>query len=747
MIVDDEPQIRKLLIRTLEAEGYTVTAAKDGKAAVDIYRTMPQDAVITDMHMPGMDGLALIHAIQRLDSDAAIIVLTGYGELDNAVDALRNDGVYHYLTKPMESPEVLFIAVSEAIEKRRLVLQNKALLSKLQRSNRILDSRVKERTQELDAANRQLTEELNRRKRSEEALEQARQNLEHKVAQRTSRLVDLNQQLKAKVEEQRRTEAALVKSEHNAQVQLLELELLYSSSPAGFCMLDKDMKLIRGNKTMAQIVGLPLENQLGNTLQQISPRLSAQIETTCRKLMSTSQPRLSYLVSLSNRDSSKPTTHWLASSYPLILQDGTAVATCHVFQNITELRHAEQQISRSKTILQAMFDGISDPLVAVDHQMTIRLLNKAAKEYYGLNNFHDMLGKRCLEASFFPSTAETLNISDVVTSGKSEMFERPGFMDKEKIEKVAVYPLSKSAIGLSGAIIQITDITETKSLERQLLQNEKLASLGMLVAGIAHEINNPNGFISFNLPILRKYVDAMVTEMDSHQVMQRPIDWFGLPFDKFKDEVFSLIGNMEHGTQRISKIVSSLRALVRSETNSGSHPPISMSDIIDHVQTLVRVELQQRVQVFTVECPDDLPLIKVDTEAFEQVMINLLINAAHAADKTQAWIKLTVARSASDTLTIEIQDNGCGIDKTLQEKIFSPFFTTKEPGAGTGIGLSLCHNLVKSLGGHIEVESTVGEGSTFRLILPVQFVNNPTLSDSKSAPEARPKQALASPTM
>jgi signal transduction histidine kinase len=121
-----------------------------------------------------------------------------------------------------------------------------------------------------------------------------------------------------------------------------------------------------------------------------------------------------------------------------------------------------------------------------------------------------------------------------------------------------------------------------------------------------------------------------------------------------------------------------------------------------------------------VEIPDSLPLIISDSEALEQIVLNLLINAVHACDKEDSWIRLEVKQGhpSKDTCVIEVSDNGCGIEEGVKERIFDPFFTTKTSAQGTGLGLYICHSLAHSLGGTIEVDSTAGHGAAFRIILP-----------------------------
>jgi signal transduction histidine kinase len=175
---------------------------------------------------------------------------------------------------------------------------------------------------------------------------------------------------------------------------------------------------------------------------------------------------------------------------------------------------------------------------------------------------------------------------------------------------------------------------------------------------------------------------------------------------------------MEHGAQRISKIVASMNTLAQSKTVDGSLRKCRLEQVLEQVETLCSGELKRVGQRLTINCPADLPELMLDAGSLEQVLINLLMNAAQAADKPDAWVRLTVERRQRDIVVIVVQDNGCGMDDTIRQKIFDPFFTTKAPGSGTGLGMAICHNLVASMGGTIQVESVVGQGSTFRITLP-----------------------------
>jgi signal transduction histidine kinase len=399
-------------------------------------------------------------------------------------------------------------------------------------------------------------------------------------------------------------------------------------------------------------------------------------------------------------------------------------------QVIKDLLKSQEPIRLSKLMLQSVFDGISDPLVIVDRHLNVQMLNHAAKTYYKINDYKDILGKSYETLFHNESAYRQCIFPQALSSGQAMVFERPALMADGDIEKVTIYPLSSSVSRLDGAIIQITDVTETKAIERQIIQNEKLAALGLLVSGVAHEINNPNNFITFNIPILKSYLKALLAHVSSdNNNSQTAQNWFGMTFNDFGNEMFELIANLQHGTRRIAEIVDNLRTLVGAQTGGQVRQPCDMLKIIGHVDTLCRSEIQQYVTTFEVRCPDDLPMVISDSAALEQILINLLINAAHAANKPDSKITLAVAVN-NGTLKLEVEDNGAGMEEKTLKKIFDPFFTTKDPGLGAGLGLSVCHGLINAMHGALKVKSVLNSGTVFSVELPVRYADEQAYPNS-----------------
>ncbi|RJQ79671.1 MAG: hypothetical protein C4519_10890 [Desulfobacteraceae bacterium] len=262
------------------------------------------------------------------------------------------------------------------------------------------------------------------------------------------------------------------------------------------------------------------------------------------------------------------------------------------------------------------------------------------------------------------------------------------------------------------------EIANRKILERQIIQSEKLAALGRMVAGIAHEINNPNNFINFNIPILKEYIQEIIPIIDDYAKGQA--DWviLNMPYPEFRRDFRKLIDNIENGSRRINRIVSDLKDFSRKKDNV-RQDWVDIREVIESTLTICGGKLRKMVDSLEISIPEHLPKIYTDPEIVELILINLLINAAEATEKENGRVKLSASLDAlKDGLRIEVSDNGCGMDEQTIKRIFDPFFTTKPSKEGSGLGLYLCLSLADRINIAIDVKSAQGAGSIFELTIP-----------------------------
>jgi signal transduction histidine kinase/GAF domain-containing protein len=380
----------------------------------------------------------------------------------------------------------------------------------------------------------------------------------------------------------------------------------------------------------------------------------------------------------------------------------------------------QEQLQQSKSRLQAVVDGISEPLILLGEDLVVKMLNRTAAEYYGLSEYKDILDSKChqmLRASAAP--CDGCEVPAAVSSGKSLIFERKGFMDPDRLEQVFIYPIKGKGVDTHDILLRISDITEQRMFEKQLIHSEKMSSLGVLVSSIAHEINNPNSFISFNIPILRDYIEEVMPIVDGYAANHRDLEICHMAYPEFRKDIANLLENIEHGSGRITRFVSNLKEFSQAKEKVEERW-FEITPLIERVLSICKVQLKKNVKSFVTNIPENLPRIWSDPFFLEQILLNLLVNAAQAVDKNDSRIDLKVEIRPSwlDHTILEVKDNGAGMDENTMQEIFDPFFTTKSKAGGTGLGLYVTHNLVQSLRGRIETESEPGKGSTFRVILP-----------------------------
>jgi len=269
-------------------------------------------------------------------------------------------------------------------------------------------------------------------------------------------------------------------------------------------------------------------------------------------------------------------------------------------------------------------------------------------------------------------------------------------------------------------------LTQLKDAQVQLLQAEKMASLGQLAAGVAHEINNPMGFINSNLSTLKKYI---VNVKEYFLGIDRAISTGGnlqeemgrlkrsKKIDFILDDISSVIDESLEGTDRVKTIVKDLKDF--SHQDLGTLSDYDVNKGLKSTLNIVWNELKYRAEV--VEEFSEVPLVRCYPQQLNQVFMNILVNAAQAIPERG---KITVRSYAEDdNVIVEISDTGTGIKLEDQSKIFEPFFTTKDVGKGTGLGLSISYRIIEKHGGKIEVVSEMGVGTTFKIRLPRQYQN------------------------
>jgi signal transduction histidine kinase len=295
----------------------------------------------------------------------------------------------------------------------------------------------------------------------------------------------------------------------------------------------------------------------------------------------------------------------------------------------------------------------------------------------------------------------------------NELTERNRSLQREKAEQEAL-------------------VKKLADMQTHLLQSEKLAALGQLAAGVAHEINNPIGFVNSNLGSLEHYFVKLQRILDHVEASEARLETLGVEGQTFvtalrqlqletdyaylKEDIPALLAESREGVTRVKKIVQDLRDFSRADTRQ-EWEVVNLREGIESTLNIVHNEIKYHADV-VMEC-DDLPRVECIPSQINQVFMNLLVNAAHAMPDGKRGTITVRCRKMNEAAWVEIADTGIGIAKENLQRIFDPFYTTKPIGKGTGLGLSLSYGIVERHQGRIEVESEPGVGTTFRIILPI----------------------------
>jgi polar amino acid transport system substrate-binding protein len=257
---------------------------------------------------------------------------------------------------------------------------------------------------------------------------------------------------------------------------------------------------------------------------------------------------------------------------------------------------------------------------------------------------------------------------------------------------------------------------ELRRNQQQLVQADKMAALGVLVSGVAHEINNPNGMILLNMPILKDVCNDMLVTLEQQQ---SDLELGGLSFQRVRQELPLMLDEMQDGARRIKRIVEDLKDFARQD-DAALMEPLELNQVAKAAVRLVDRSLRTATNRFEAEYTEPLPMIQGNSQRIEQVLVNLLLNACQALSDTNRGIFLHTFVDDTNTMVgVSVRDEGCGIAPEHLDRLTDPFFTTKRESGGTGLGLSVSTGIVKEHGGNLLFSSPPGQGTTVTLLLPI----------------------------
>ena len=351
-----------------------------------------------------------------------------------------------------------------------------------------------------------------------------------------------------------------------------------------------------------------------------------------------------------------------------------------------------QTLRETKTLNDLIIENAADGVIAIDRQGDVTTMNPAAEMITGYT-LNELVGRPY--ATLFSDPHFASPVLDTLAHGTEHLAQEVSFPARDRTIELSVTTsrIHNPNGELIGALVIFSDLTARKETQRRLAQTERLATLGELMAGVAHEVRNPltaiRGYVQIirqqtSLPVHQEYLSVVLKEIDSiNRVIQQLLDF--------------------------------------SRPRQSQWQQVLLNSLIEETLILVQTSGVQARIAFNVEQDKGLPAIVADRELLKQVILNILINAVQAIS-ARGEIRIRTWQYSATQQAVMIEDNGCGIDIALQKKIFDPFFTTK--ASGTGLGLALSQRIINAHQGDIHVASIPGYGTTFTLILPINPQGN-----------------------
>ena len=364
-----------------------------------------------------------------------------------------------------------------------------------------------------------------------------------------------------------------------------------------------------------------------------------------------------------------------------------------MIDRINELENLVETISRGKMAWQSTFDVITDPVMIIDNDYNVTRANKALAEVRG-HDVRTIIGKKCYEVlAGYSEPCPRCPVKKTLEDHQPHSAELQPFPSGHHYY-VNTYSMSEESSARQEFVLHYRNITEEKELHKRLFQSEKMAAVGTLAGGIAHEINNPLGAIL-------AFTQLVLEEIDTDH-----------PSAKDLQEI-------EAATKRCRRIVKDLLNFSRQSYDE-KPTPVDLNDVISKSMAMVEINTKNTPVDITVEKASQLPKVQGHFHKLQQVLLNLVSNAVDAMKDSGGKVVISTGVDGQQgAVLLTVRDTGPGISDDIQTKIFDPYFTTKGQGEGTGLGLSITYKIVQEHKGSIDLDSELGSGTEFSISFPI----------------------------
>ncbi len=516
-----------------------------------------------------------------------------------------------------------------------------------------------------------------------------------------------------------------ISARKNSEIEMIrsyeERDTIINATSNLVLVLNRDMRILRANKAVYRLLGREEGSLLGQEFQQVFGK--DQISPDCP-----------VPVTIDTLEEASAVVHdmipghtFLVQAAPVLSKQGQAEYFVVNARDVTELHRANAKILQREEQLSTLINTTPDFIIFKNSQGGWILANQAALRIFRLENV-DFLGMT--DSDLARQSAAELTSSFLVCGRSDEQCWASGttlrieesIIDtdgRERIFDVIKTPVFEEDGSRKGLIVWGRDLTEIKQLQITTNRATRLAALGELAAGVAHEINNPNALILYNCEFLKEFFDSFVAVFDENKDLLAGRKLGEMPLESALAEIPALIDCASDAALRIKQIVKDLGDFSRQDGREND-VELDLNDIVRMSIRLVENSLKKATDFFSVELAESVPAIMGIKGRLEQVIVNLLLNACQAlSDRSQEIRVSTCYDKENDHVIFSVRDGGRGIPENIQSQILEPFVTTRREQGGTGLGLSVSSRIIKEHSGQICFKSTVGKGTTFRVELPV----------------------------
>ena len=484
------------------------------------------------------------------------------------------------------------------------------------------------------------------------------------------------------------------------------LDNILASMDEGVLTIDKDARIITFNRAAERITGYKKEEVLHEKCYHILKSSLCKGKCAGKRTLETGGSMVNYEATIKNK-AGKEIYVGITTS-PLQSRDNEIIGVLEIITDLTEHRRLLEKLREERDKAQKYLSIARVIIVALDIEGRVTLINKRGCEVLRYSE-EEILGKDWFDFCIPEQAREELRkVFERLMAGEikvAEYHENPILVrgGEERMITWKNSVLTDEAGNIIGTLSSGEDITDRKRTEAELIQAEKLASVGQLAAGVAHEVNNPlAGILVYIKLLLKKYdQDKLQTEETRKQL------------EKIGKE-----------TERCSRIIKNL--LDFSRQTEVALRPVDINKVVEATFSIIGHQISLEDIRVEKKLGTSLPLIRVDFDQIQQALMNIMLNAAQAMPNggdlgitTSVAKGVKIGDSIRDAIRIDVTDTGVGIPKENLGKLFTPFFTTKEKGKGVGLGLSVVHGIIERHHGKIEIESDPGTGTTFSIYLGI----------------------------